>query len=292
MKKTPPLVVLFALLAFASPLAQSVHSLGKPKETKAESKSLSPGEIREFNKKIEWIQKNSSEIDRRMFDLGSKQFDVSWTIWYSWYLLGGLLVALGGLIYGILYRVLKSRVENAAKEKMEEEGLFLKTIIHTNTCYLALMHADAHGDQLREKFLELGITIADDSHKRAQELIDLVRTKGTLEENNPQFKKYKAALATAQSNLAWARSQKANPTDADKRVARQLAKAFYDFAVSSDEYHEIDTYAWVLILCGVDENEKKRGREILRDLIAREDLPPSWREGRLKAFRERFNQDP
>lgn len=121
MKKTSSLVVLLALLAFALPLAKSVHSLEKPKETKVESKSLSPDEIREFNKKIEWIQKNSSEIDKRMFDLGSKQFEVSWTTWYSSYLLLAIILTIVGVVLTLVGWIGKVWAEKYVKEMLDQE---------------------------------------------------------------------------------------------------------------------------------------------------------------------------
>ncbi len=290
MKRAILLVVLL-LLAFAALAVPSVHSVDKSQEVKPASKLLSPDEIRQLNRNIQWIQKNSSEIDRRMFDLGSKQFEVSWTIWYSWYLFIAILLALGGTAYYGVYTTLRRQVQKAAKEVMEEEVLYLKTVIHRSAAYLALMHAEDPTDSPRKHYLALGTKFAEDSYKRADELIKQVQRGGRSEEN-PNLETYQGALATAQSNLAWAISQKEKLDDSDKREARRLARAFYEFATKSDRYHLIDTYAWVLILCGADEDEKKQGREILGKLIKREDLPPEWREGRRQKFRGLFGEDP
>src|SRR5574337_542252 len=123
MKMISVLFPLIALFAFAPSQALSVYSNEKPKETKADVKSLSPSEVREFNKKIEWIQNNSSDIDRRMFDLGSKQFDISSTIWANnWALLTYLLalgVAVGGAMGGILYVILKILVLRTAEKRIK-----------------------------------------------------------------------------------------------------------------------------------------------------------------------------
>jgi len=282
-------------IVFVSEPTLSVHSVEKPKETKTESRPLSANEIHKLNKNIEWIQKNSSEIDRRIFDLGSKQFEVSWTIWYSWYLLVTFLtlflLGLGAAIYGILYRILKNRVEKAAEEIMEQEGLYLKSVIYRSGAYLALMHAEEHSGPARKHYLELGTEFAEDSYKRSLELIELARKRNVLRDS-PQFKTYENALTYAQNNLAWAISHKENPDDSDKREARRLAMSIYEMAKKDDDYLGLDTCAWVFILCGASDDEKKNGREILRGLIAREDLPPDWRHTKAEKFRELFNEDP
>lgn len=121
MKKTSLLVVLLALFASAPPLVQSVYSIEKPKETKPENKPLSPDDLRELSRKIEWLQKNSREIDRRMFDLGSKQFEVSWTIWYSWYLLLAIILGILALILTLVGWLGSVWARGYVKEKVTKE---------------------------------------------------------------------------------------------------------------------------------------------------------------------------
>ena len=284
--KFPALALLVVLLVFLSQPALSIHPMETPKGTKTETRPLSASEIREFNKNIQWIQKNSSEIDRRMFDLGSKQFEVSWTIWYSWYLLVALLVAIGGVIYVVLWRALKREVVEAARETMKEETLYLHTLVNRNICFLALQLFEEHQEPLRKRYLEVATEFATKGNNYAEELIKVIEKEAMTKYDRTRFEEYEKQLAASRNNLAYCLSQKADANDSERRDARRLAKAFYEYARKHDHYHLLDSYAWVVIRFGANEAERNQGRDILRELLAREDIPSGWREARRKRYKD------
>jgi hypothetical protein len=129
MKRAIRLVVLLLVFAYVLLLAQPLRPAEKPQEAAPANKPLSTEEIRQLNSNIEWIRKNSSDIDRRMFDLGSKQFDISWTMWYTGYLalaimMGVLAVVLTlvgwlGTIWARSY--VERYMEKASKETLARE---------------------------------------------------------------------------------------------------------------------------------------------------------------------------
>lgn len=281
MKQMTQLVLIYAVLNFV--LLPFKDASGQPLQKGQESPKavvsspLSPAELRDLRERIEWVQKNYAELDRKILEIGKHTFDISWTMWYTFYLLMGLQVAVLGLLgYGAYRSIragLRRSIQTQASSLMREQALDSRMRVRFDlTDTLGQFYEflpQVPGSQLLNMIIEVGEYVLRDTENLRKEFGE----------------KYENYVLIAKNNLAYLLTLAGQPVN--KSRAHSLAQDPYDNAAKfGNDFHWIDTYAWVwIVFAGENVEETQRGRSIIEELLKRPDIPDDWKRRRSEKLR-------